>query len=190
MNGKEIYNAKILGGIGSLLMVVPMIVGYAMLLSTIGIIMLFISLWKFGEIFQDKQIFNNFLKGFLIGFIGLVIGIFIGGFGILGSAMHYFSPHFSWHPFPLSLSIGLGMLIFYVLNILHFYFYKKSFELLGMYANHKLFSLAGLIMFVSSFLVILFGIGFLGISLGWILITVAFFTLKEELLANNSAVSE
>ncbi len=181
MNEKELYNAKLLGGIGSLLMISPLILHFALLLTTIGIILLFISIWKLGEIFQDKEIFNNFLKGFLIGFVGIILGVFIGGFGALTGAMSHFFHNFSFHIPSLSLSLILGILIFYVSGIMNFYFYKKTFELLEKHTDHRLFYYAGLIMFISSFLTLLLGIGFLGIAVGWVLLSVAFFTLTPSL---------
>ncbi len=177
MNEKELYNARLLGGIGSLLMISPLIFHFTILLTTIGIILLFISLWKFAEIFQDKEIFNKFLIGFLIGFVGVITGIFLGGLGALTGVLYHFSYSVTPHIPALSLSLGLGLFIFYVANVIKCYFYKKAFEALERHTKHRLFYYAGLTMFISSFFVLFLGIGLLGLAVGWILLAVAFFTL-------------
>lgn len=176
-------NEKILGGLGSVFIVLGFLPWIGWILSIAGIVLLFIAISRLSNIYSDKEIFNKFLTGFLISFASILIAIIFGAFSII-PAMLSFS-HMGNNPHMMGFgSFGIGLIlaiiVFYILNIVGMHFYRQSFNLLGSYTNINLFKLAGTFMFWGAVGIILFGLGAIAILVGWILLAIAFFSLPEK----------
>lgn len=174
----QLSNEKILGGLGSIFIILGFMPWIGWVLGIAGIVLLFIAMNKLSQVFSDKNIFNKFLTGFLISIVGILIGAIMGIFSMLPLMMegprHSMSlPHF-----------GFGLififLIVYVLNIVGMYFYRQCFNLIKQYTEVNLFKLAGDFMLWGAVGVIVFGLGVIAILVGWILLAIAFFSLPES----------
>lgn len=144
---------------------------------------------RLSNIYSDKEIFNKFLRGFLINLISIFIIIFFGAFSVL-SLMGSFSA-MDDNPFitnfrSFNISLIVVFIISYILSIVGMNFYRKSFNLLGNYTNINLFKLAGTFMFWGAVGSILFGLGLIAIIVGWILLAVAFFSLPGKYPENKN----
>ncbi|GAQ95602.1 hypothetical protein TAGGR_375 [Thermodesulfovibrio aggregans] len=167
-------NVKILGGLGSIFVILGFIPWIGWLLSIAGIVLLFIAMNKLSQIFSDKNIFNKFLTGFLISLAGILLGVIFGLFSMLPMMKNG-----SYHSMPSGFGLVFTFLIVYALNIAGMYFYRQCFNIIHNYTGINLFKLAGTFMFWGAIGVIVFGLGAIGIFVGWILLAVAFFGLPE-----------
>jgi Predicted membrane protein len=112
MNG-GLSTPKLLGGIGSILLVLTVTPYLGSIAGLVGIILILISLNMFSKIFNDPQIFRNALISFILAIIGvfvimLTIGItFFSFFTMMGSYhLHMFS------------SIGIGTIFSFIVTYL------------------------------------------------------------------------
>ena len=178
MNG-GLSTPKLLGGIGSILLVLTVTPYLGSIVGLVGIILILISLNMFSKIFNDPQIFRNALISFILAIIGvfvimLTIGItFFSFFTMMGSYhLHMFS------------SIGIGtifsFIVTYLLLIISAHYLKSSFYLLSSYTGINLYKTGGFWYFIGTLLIIVV-IGFLINLVAWVLIAVAFFTTPEEI---------
>ena len=167
-NKVNIATQKMLGGIGAILMVVIFIP----LIPIAGSVVLIVSLYQISRMVKKPSIFNKFIIGFVLGIIGDIL-LFFFGLLSLGSSMMGGRINF-W----------ITLVPAYILSIVGFYFCKQAFDMLAKTINHKLFSTAGIIMFIGAITTIILFLGWIlgGILLfaGWIILAVAFFTAPEE----------
>ena len=161
-----IRNIKLLGGIGIGLSLFSWLPAVGILLSLVGTILIFIAFWRISKINPEKGIFKNVMLGYLFSFLG--------GFavGILSSLVSHGS---SFNAYLLILWILMGVFI-----SVSGYFFKKALYETSETFNEKLFKTAGDVIFFGSLgtFVIL---GFFVVFIGWIIATIAFFKLPDEL---------
>ena len=180
-------SSKNLAAIGSLLMLIPGV-------SIVGAILVFIGMKGLSEYYKDDNIFNGVLKGIICGVIGeicaaaAIAAVWIGiiGGAILGGASgeYYGNPYGS--------ATGLfggaivGAIVAIVLLIVAFVFMllmaknlRKAFNSLGDRSGVDLFRTAGTLLWIGAILTII-GIGAFLILITYILLIVAFFSLKEN----------
>jgi len=160
-NKVNISTQKMLGGIGAILMVVIVIP----LIPIAGSVVLIVSLYQISRMLKKPSIFNKFIIGFVLGTIGNILLFFFG----LGSLMAAGRINF-W----------ITLVPAYILCIVGFYFCKQAFDMLAKTINHKLFSTAGIIMFIGAITTIILFLGGILLFAGWIILAVAFFTAPEE----------
>ncbi|MGB9822963.1 MULTISPECIES: DUF996 domain-containing protein [Thermodesulfovibrio] len=179
----QVGNEKILGGLGSIFIILGFIPWIGWLLGIAGIVLLFIAINKLAQIFSDKNIFNKFLTGFLISTAGILLAFIFGMFSMIPLMMGNF--YHGMNHIPTG-GLIFFFLIFYALNITGMYFYRQCFNLLHQYTQINLFSLAGIFMFWGAVGIILFGLGAIAIFVGWILLAIAFFSLPEHYEGKNT----
>ena len=177
---KNLLTSKLLGGIGATLCVLSIIPHLGTIAGIAGIITVLISLNMFSKIFNDPQIFKNALISVIISIIAAILIFFTIGLGFFSMIIKSGS-----YPYTINyLNIGKKLLFFliltYILFVISGYYIKNAFYLLAYYTKISLFKTAGLLYFISSFLLILV-IGGVGIIIAWILIAVAFFTMPSEI---------
>lgn len=170
-------NEKTLGGLGALFLVLSIIPYVGWLLGIAGIVLLLIALNKYSQIFENKDIFSKFLTGFLISLASVVVAIIFGISSFLPFIKHGGSRDFEGFSM---LGIVLALIVVYVLTIVSCYYYRQSLNLLFSYTNMNLFKLSGSFLFWGAVALIVFGLGALGILVGWILLAIAFFTLPPK----------
>jgi len=156
---------KSLGGIGAILMAIPF-------LNLVGIILVLIAMKGMADYYDDNEIFQNALYGFIFGFIGVialiaVIIMFAFGFTTIS---------------PVTAPIaGFGLLIIaiiilYVFSLIGAVFYKKSLDTLSKKSNEQMFTTAGLILLIGAAIPL---IGEILKFVAWILAAVGFFSIKK-----------
>ena len=167
----SVESGKNLGGIGSIFLVIPV-----PFLSIVGIILVLFGMRTLSQAYNDPSIWKNTLYAVIFGIIGIVAsgitlaslffgGIFalsLGGTGILG--------------------VLLGVIVFlavaFIFYLLEAIFIRKAFDSLAEKSGVGLFRTGGLLLLIGAILTI-FIIGLFLIFVAWILILVAFFSIKS-----------
>jgi len=203
-NQKNLYNlsgerrmgslqtAKILGGIGALLMLIGGIIPASFgVVSFIGFIMVFIAVKMIADETKEKAIFDNYLYSFIAGIIAFVVLIAmvflvftsVGGIeffmGLQSSAMT--NPMEIWETLqPVLFGAIAALIVFWIIAVIASLFYRKSFNLIAEKTGVKWFATAGLLIFIGTITAIIL-VGFIILLIGSIIEIVAFFSLPDKL---------
>ena len=194
-------SSKNLSAIGALLLVIGAVIGFIWsfsgILSLIGIILLLIGLKGLANFYKEDGIFNNSLYSIIIAIVGCVVGVGIiavsavsalADIGIdwaniedwanMGTDVANVFTDFNFNAiFNLLGALLIGLIIIYVVLIVSMFFFRKSMNQLSAKSGIGLFGTAGLLMLIGAVIPV---IGLLIIWIGAILVTVAFFQMKQE----------
>jgi uncharacterized membrane protein len=189
-------NAKILGGIGALLILLGIIPYAGALIGLIGFILVFVAVKYISDETKDKSIFNNFLFFFIISIVGIVLfaGISIITFFDVGGIEYFTNLQTQTFTDPMAVfnvlqdfltGIIIALLVLWVSLIISVIFLRKSFEGIAEHTNVKWFGTSGLLFLVGAATVII-AIGFIIILVALILMIIAFFSLPDNLPAKKA----
>ena len=194
-------SSKNLSAVGALLLVIGAVLGFVWsfsgILSLIGIILLLIGLKGLGNFYKEEGIFNNALYSIIIAIVGCVVGVGViavsavsalADIGIdwanvedwnnVGTDVATVFADFDFSAIATLLgALVIGLIIFYVVVIISMIFFRKSMNQLSSKSGIGLFGTAGLLMLIGAVIPV---IGLLIIWIGAILVTVAFFQMKQE----------
>jgi uncharacterized membrane protein len=175
----NISTQKMLGGIGSILILLVFMPGtVATLLGIVGVVLWFISIYQLSNILRKPSIFQKVLIGFILNIGSTVIAF---AFGLMAGISSLTSIRGETGAiFGLGLGVIVAIIVAYAISLAAFYFYKEAYEILAQATTHNLFKIAGLLMFIGAITIILFGLGLLLIIVGYIVLAVAFFTAPNE----------
>lgn len=200
-------SAKYMGGVGSLLLVISGIgtfgTPFVGLLGLVGIILILIALKGMADFYGDRGIFSNALYAFITGIVGVVafIGTLVvafiafvanlpdwaqpyvnaGDWQGLANAFQQHITDFSsfWTLFgSVVLTLVLALVVLFVFVVVAMFFFRRSLGRLSTKTHVGLFGTAGLLMLIGAILIIIL-IGLILIWVGWILLTIAFFSVRE-----------
>ena len=188
----SLQTAKILGGIGALLMLIGSFVTATFgALSFIGFIMVFIAVKMIADETKEKGIFDNFLYSFVAGIIAvvaliamaLVVLTSVGGLqffiDLQNSAMT--EPMEIWNAIqPVLFGAIAALLVFWIIAISAMLFLRKSFNLIAEKTGVKWFATTGLLFFIGIITTIVL-VGFIILLIAMILEIVAFFSLPHKI---------
>jgi len=189
-------NAKILGGIGALLILLGIIPYAGALIGLIGFILVFVAVKYISDETKDKTIFNNFLFFFIITIVGIVLaaGISIITFIDVGGIEYFIDLQTQTLTDPMVIfeelqgfltGVIIALLILWVSLIVSVIFLRKSFDSIAEHTNVKWFGTSGLLFLVGAATVII-AIGFIIILVALILMIIAFFSLPDNLPAKKA----
>jgi len=165
MSNGSLESSKTMSGIGSILLIFPII-------SIVGIILVLLGTKGLSDYYKEPSIYQNALWGVIFGIIALIaIAVAVPLFFVFGA----------FSVFTLGLSLlglfGLAVVVFVFYLIAAMYF-RRAFNALAQKSGEHLFETAGLLLFIGAVLTIVFFIGLLLILIAWILATIAFFSIK------------
>jgi uncharacterized membrane protein len=197
--------AKNLGGVGALLLVIAGLAFFAnaafALLGLVGIILILIALKGMADTFSDGRIFNNGLYSLIViivgvfAFIGALIASFLFFIGNLPDWARPFVDAQDWQGlatafqnramdpasfgslFTLIGAVLLALIVLFVFAVIAMLFLRRSLGILSTKTGVGLFGTSGLLLLIGAVLTPIL-IGFLLIWIGWILLTVAFFSVR------------
>jgi uncharacterized membrane protein len=185
----KLRDAKILGGIGAILLLFPFV-------SIIGIVLVFVAVKYISDETKDKDIFKNYLYSFIfniiaiIAFVSVIIFVFIGlGFSFSNfnpqqfTEPTYFQDFISYNIAPAIgglIGCGIAILIAYILLIIGALFLRKSYEGIASRTKTDLFKTTGLVNLIGAVTTI-FIIGFIILFIARILEIASFFSLPDSL---------
>jgi uncharacterized membrane protein len=207
----SLESSKTLGGIGSILMLIgtlPVVGNNTFgIIALIGLILVFIALYRLANFYSERGIFNNALYSLITAIVGAgatVIVALIAILASLSSLENFISQFFpGWTPgdwtalsgmtptIPSSIdfsglasilaSIAAVIIVSIVFAIVTMYFFRRSLQQLSAKSAVGLFSTAGLTLFIGAFLLILLIVpGLIVMWIGVLLMTIAFFRLRPR----------
>jgi uncharacterized membrane protein len=194
----SLSQAKILGGVGSILVLVGGLgslgVPYlAAALPIVGLIMTLIAVKYISDIVQDSSIFRNIIIGVGIAIIGSIVsGVFLveaflssGGLsglagGVTAPTTTGGTPTFSGS-FVHFVGIAVaGFAVLWILLIVSSIFVRRSYNSVSTRLNVGLFRTAALLYLIGAILAIILA-GFIIVLVAQILLIIAFFSMPETL---------
>ena len=194
-------SSKNLSAVGSLLIVIGAVSGFATsfsgILSLVGIILLLIGLKGLAEHYKEEGIFKNALYSVITAVVGCVVGIGIiattavaaladigiewaniEDWGNIGTDVGTVFTDLDFSAIVTLLgAILVGVIILFVVMIIAMYFLRKSMNQLSTKSGVGLFGTAGILMLIGAVIPV---VGYLLIWIGFILATVAFFQMNKE----------
>jgi uncharacterized membrane protein len=188
----KLRDAKILGGIGAILL----LLSFIPFVSIVGVVLMFIAVKYIADETKDKDIFKNYLYSFIfniiavISFVSLILLVFFG-LGITYSNInpqqftdiYYFQNYITENFAPAIggiIGCGLTILIGYILLILGALFLRKSYDGIAERTKVDLFKTTGLVNLIGAVTTI-FLIGFIILFIARILEIASFFSLPDSL---------
>ncbi|UCH31220.1 MAG: DUF996 domain-containing protein [Candidatus Bathyarchaeota archaeon] len=187
---------KNLGGIGAILLFIGPLLSFAHflggLISVIGFILILVALKSFADHYNDAGIFNNALYGFITGIVGVVVAV--GAFIATALAVVADLGITDWTNaaewtallteetalaslLTLLGGVIIALVLLFAFAILTAYLYRKSLGILSSKSSVGLFGTAGLLLLVGAVLTIVV-IGFILIWISFLLIAIAFFSMR------------
>lgn len=180
----SLAQAKTLGGIGSILILLGIVPFAGIVLFIVGFIMILMAVKHISESVGDKTIFNNMLIAVILVIMGIV-----GGFAvlILGRVFTYFmqyrQPYNPWmmepRMYPYITAIIVALVIVWIFYIASAIFLRKSYTTVAARLNISMFDTAAVLYLIGAVLSIVL-VGFIVIYVAYILQTVAFFSIAEK----------
>ncbi|MEM2440610.1 MAG: DUF996 domain-containing protein [Candidatus Bathyarchaeia archaeon] len=188
---------RILGGVGALLMVLSILgvlgVPYTLFLLVVGAILVLIALKGFADHYQDGDIFNNALYGFITVIVGMVAVVAVLAMllsplvaELTGMELDVSNPmamqqiirQFIMEHFQQIIGAFLGAYLLLVISVIvSAVLFRKSLDALSARSGEKMFGTAGMVWLIGAVLTIVL-IGLVVIWISWILMAVGFFSIK------------
>jgi uncharacterized membrane protein len=160
----KLGDAKTLGGIGAILLLIPGI-------SIVGYILILIATKYVSDELGDKSIFDNMLYAVIAGIVGVAAAAFIIFTGAVFSAMTFATSAIA--------GIVVGLAIAWIALIVSSIFIRRSFNTMATRLNVGSFRTAGTLYFVGAILVIIL-VGFIVLFVADIFQIIAFFGIPES----------
>jgi uncharacterized membrane protein len=194
MENQKLHNAKLLGGIGSILMLLFPVPAAGWLIAFVGLILVLVAVKYIADEIKDYSIFNNFLLTFITVIVGFVVTVII-----LIITFFSYAAGIDWTKFqnitsmpqftqmmqtqgivPFFTSIIAGLLVLWITLIIAAYFLRKSYNKIASDTHTSMFHTAGLLYLIGAVTAIVL-VGFIIIFIAFILQIVAFFSMPENL---------
>jgi len=181
-----ISQAKTLGGVGSILVLLTVIPTVGPVLAIIGFVMTLIAVKYIADSLQDKTIFKDMIIGVVLSIIGfavvaLIVGAsvyrFAGLRGATTAGQVAATPGFG----SLIGEIVGGLVVGWILLVISAYFFRRAYNIVGMKLNVGMFRTAALVYFIGAILTIIV-FGLLLILIAQILLIVAFFSIPDTVM--------
>jgi uncharacterized membrane protein len=177
----SLNQAKTLGGVGSILMILALIPSVGWLVAIVGAILVLIAVKYISDVIEDKSVFNNYLISVILNILALAVGglVIFASFWplIFGSISGGFTPELDIITIIFTVIIALVVVwIFYIVSAI---FLRKSFNTISSRLNISMFGTAALLYLIGAALMIVV-IGFIIILIADILQIVAFFSISEQ----------
>ena len=183
----SLSEAKTLGGVGSILILLSFVPTVGGILAIIGFVLVLVAVKYISDSVGDRTIFNNMIIAVILAIIAIialvvvVLGSILRFVGLGGGFMGPFTPS---NPLPsdvigLIVSIFLGLVVAWVLYLVSAVFLRRIFSSIASRLNVGMFGTVGLLYLIgAATLIILVGIIILFVA--EILQIVAFFSIPDQ----------
>lgn len=186
----SLSEAKIYGGIGSLLLLIGGIAGTfipfgSIALPIVGLILVLIAVKYVADVVRRPEIFTNYIIFFVLAVIalivlaGFVLGALFAFIGFGGTGFEFIETPTEGDIFAIFAAIILGLVLAWVIYIIAAIFYKRSFDVISSTLGVGIFRTTALIFLIGAVLMVI-GIGLIVILIAGILQIVAFFSIPEQ----------
>ena len=203
----SLSQAKILGGVGSILVLLGGLGSFAVhylgtALPIVGLIMTLIAVKYISDVVQDSSIFKNIIIALGVAIVGsIVLGVFLveailGSFGSLSGLTSSLSTatvttgtrSLSGNFLHFVEVVIAGFAILWILLIVSAIFARKSYNTISTKLNVGLFRTAALLYLIGAILTIIF-IGLIIVFVAQILLIIAFFSIPETAVGINQTTT-
>lgn len=184
----SLSEAKALGGIGSLMVLLTAVPNIGWVLGIAGFIMILVAINNISQVFNDRKIFNNMLTAVILGIGAIGVGTVtvIGAvYNVLGMGS-FVGSHFVLAPHvPVGDWLGLaatvigGLLAVWAILVASAVFVRRSYSSIGARVNVHMFETAGLLYLIGAATTII-GVGFVILLVAEILLAVSFFSIPDQ----------
>jgi len=186
--------AKAMGGVGSILVLLSFVPFVGFLFGLAGLVMVLLAVKRISEAVKDREIFHNVLMAVILQIVGSAISVFVvigSFFALVGSQvmMAPFGPSFDGFGSPGILGAGAvmavlgfllaGLVAMWVILIIAARFLRKGYERMANKTDTRTFRTAARWYYYGAWLMIIL-VGFVLILIAWILQIKAFFSLPES----------
>lgn len=179
----SLAQAKTLGEIGSILMLLTFFPYAGGAIRLIGLVLVLVSIKYISDALADKSIFKNMLISVILAIVGLIIGIIYAAavfFSFLGGFTEPFELSvFMQRFFNFVTAFFFAIIPIWIFLIISAVFLKKSYDAIASKLNVGMFRTAALLYLVGAVLGIVL-VGFIIIFIAEILQAVAFFSMPEQ----------
>jgi uncharacterized membrane protein len=181
----SLSQAKTLGGVGSILVLLGAIPNVGFVLAIVGFILILVAVKNVSESVNEPGIFNDMIIAVVLSIVGLVVFgvIVIVAFFSFFNFRQFGTPTPGMVPPGILGAIGLlivGLVVVWVFYLVSAIFLRRSYERIGMRLNVNMFQTTGLLYLIGAALTIIL-VGFLILLIAEILQIVAFFSIPEQL---------
>ncbi|MCX9010647.1 MAG: DUF996 domain-containing protein [Candidatus Methanoperedens sp.] len=181
----SLAQAKTLGEIGSILMLLTLIPYAGGAIRLVGLVLVLVSVKYISDALADKSIFKNMLISVILAIVGLIIGVIFAAavfFSFYRGFTGPFEPSIFMHPrfFTFVTAFFLAIIPIWIFFIISAVFLKKSYDTIASKLNISMFRTSALLYLVGAVLVIVL-VGFIIIFIAEILQAVAFFSMPEQM---------
>ena len=179
--------AKTLGGVGSILVLLSPIPYAGAVLSIVGFIMILIAVKYIADVLGDQKIFNNMIISVVLAIIGIVVAVVVvlsAVYSLIGLGRYTYTPGTTTLPTGFSaviVSIIAGLVVIWIFYLVASIFLKRSYDTIATRLNIGMFHTTGLLYLIGAATAIIF-VGFIIVFIAEILQIVAFFSLPEQML--------
>jgi len=194
MGTATLKQARTMGGVGSIQVLLSFVPYVGFILGLAGFVMVLLAVKQISEVVKDREIFHNVLMAVILQIVGSAISVFVvigSFFAFVGSQvmMAPFGPSFDGFGGPGILGAGavmavlgsliVGLITMWVVLIIAARFLKKGYEGIATMTGTETFRLVGRLYFYGALLIIVLIKAILAFVAG-ILQIKAFFSLPES----------
>jgi uncharacterized membrane protein len=179
-------DAKTLGGIGAILVLLAAVPTVGWLLGIAGFVMMLVAINSIADSLRERGIFNDMMIAVVLSIVGILVGALVIVPTVLNAfANGYFGSGPSYAPaatvttaqwIAFGTTIGLGLLAAWAIFLVSSVFLRRSYKAMGSRLNVGMFGTAGLLYLIGAATTII-GVGFLMLFVAQILTAVAFFSI-------------
>lgn len=184
--------AKTLGGVGSILVLLTFVPYAGPVLGIVGLILILVAVKYVSDSVNDRSIFNNVIWAVLLAIAGIVVGTLVvfasifrfAGLGYL-TGPDLTRPNIATVPAgdiaALIIGLAAGLVVIWIFYLISAIFMKRSFDTISTRINIGTFHTAALIYLIGAATTIIL-VGFLLIFIAQILFVIAFFSIPETIV--------
>ena len=187
----SLSQAKTLGGLGSLFILLSVVPTIGWLIGLAGFIMVLFAVKNISDVLSDTSIFNNMIISVISAIAGLVIAVLFViasvltfvGFGWMRSLGPNFGGFLETVPkgdiIALIVSIIVGLVLLWICLLISAIFLRKSYSAIGTKIKVGMFNTTALLYLIGAATTIIV-MGFIILIVAEILQVIAFFSLPEN----------
>ncbi|HZW57541.1 MAG TPA: DUF996 domain-containing protein [Nitrososphaerales archaeon] len=184
----SISQAKTLGGIGAILILLSFVPYAGGVFGIVGFVMVLVAVKYIADDVRDGGIFNNMVIAVVLSIVGILVGSLVALPTVISAftSGYFTGPNFTPSPsittaqwIAFGTAIGVGLFVAWAFFIASAVFMRRSYRTIGSKVNVGMFGTAGLLYLIGAATTII-GIGFALLLVAEILTAVAFFSLPEQ----------
>jgi len=172
------HNTKLLGGISCIALILFSVLGsftpFIGILSLLAGICLLVAFFQAGSQVGRADVKNHLIVSIVLSVVGMIVFMLVAGASLMTATIMDPLSGFS------SMTAIVGAIIVWIIFMIASWFWYKASASLAEGSNTPFFKTGGLLIFIGSILLVIFGLGAILILIGEILQAVAFFNAPEK----------